>query len=188
MLNQQSKVMGVVLAGGKSSRMGSDKAALYWQDKTFLQHAIRTLQETSVVDVIVSGRDQENGVIDDIQNMGPFGGIRTVMNRQAYGRYSGFLFIPVDMPLLTASSLNRLIETGVNQHQPSYYQNSYLPLFLPNAKPVLDYLNSVNAKNNLSIKGLLAEFDTAVVSTEETVFLTNINNRSDWTRFKAAIT
>ena len=43
--NTGSQLAAFVLAGGKSSRMGRDKAALLLNGRTLLQHALATLRE-----------------------------------------------------------------------------------------------------------------------------------------------
>jgi molybdopterin-guanine dinucleotide biosynthesis protein A len=47
--------IGVLLAGGKSSRMGENKAFLELQGEKFIDRMIRILLETGVDDVFVSG-------------------------------------------------------------------------------------------------------------------------------------
>lgn len=46
---------GVILAAGASSRMGRDKALLPWHDGTFLSAAIRALQPTTELVIVVAG-------------------------------------------------------------------------------------------------------------------------------------
>ena len=36
----KNNITGIILAGGKSSRMGTDKAILLLKEKTFIQHII----------------------------------------------------------------------------------------------------------------------------------------------------
>ena len=49
---------GVVLAAGTSSRMGSDKALLAWNGETFLSSAIRALQSTTELVIVVAGENE----------------------------------------------------------------------------------------------------------------------------------
>lgn len=50
--------IGIVLAGGKSSRMGQDKATLTFDDgTTWLTHAIRQLKQVGCSSVYISGRN-----------------------------------------------------------------------------------------------------------------------------------
>lgn len=52
----------ILLAGGLSSRMGSDKADLCWNGKTFLEHQIEKGKRLGITDIVVSGY-REYGVI-----------------------------------------------------------------------------------------------------------------------------
>jgi molybdenum cofactor cytidylyltransferase len=51
---------GVILAAGSSTRMGSDKALLPWQDGTFLSTAIRALQAFTELVIVVAGDNEPN--------------------------------------------------------------------------------------------------------------------------------
>ncbi len=74
---------GIVLAGGKSARMGRDKALLPWEGKTLLEHAVGQLEIVSNrVIVVASKADQYNlpgvrVVGDRFPDSGPLGGIIT---------------------------------------------------------------------------------------------------------------
>ena len=49
---------GVILAAGASSRMGSDKALLPWNEGTFLSAAIRALQPVTELVIVVAGENE----------------------------------------------------------------------------------------------------------------------------------
>jgi len=51
---------GVILAAGSSTRMGQDKALLPWHGGTFLSSAIRVLQPTTDLVIVVGGANAEN--------------------------------------------------------------------------------------------------------------------------------
>jgi molybdenum cofactor cytidylyltransferase len=64
-------IPGVILAGGKSTRMGSSKALLLLDDRdTFLTRIIRTLDAGGVDDVLVVVGHQAEAVIDDVGRRG----------------------------------------------------------------------------------------------------------------------
>ena len=64
--------VGVVLAGGRSSRMGRDKARLAWRDQSLLAHACATLQAAGACKVVVSGDYPEYaGIPDAVPALGP---------------------------------------------------------------------------------------------------------------------
>ena len=107
-----------VLAGGKSSRMGRDKATLSLHGRTLLQHALSTLREITS-DVSILGSPQTYGdqgapvIADIIPECGPLGGIHAALThtRAAYN-----LIIAVDTPFLSADFLrfltSRAAESG----------------------------------------------------------------------------
>ena len=71
----------VVLAGGKSSRMGSPKALLRFDDEPILVHIVRTLGRMFSEIIVVAAPDQElpslpvTVVRDQVAHQGPVGGL-----------------------------------------------------------------------------------------------------------------
>lgn len=121
---------GVVLAGGRSSRMGTDKAGLSWRGQPLLQHMRDLLQQAGAPRVWVSGpQTGPDGLPDHEPGLGPLGGLLTLARTQADGIY---LLVPVDMPLLSATLLRRLVEAVATDHgAPSAIWAGYpLPLCL----------------------------------------------------------
>lgn len=91
-------ILGVVLAGGRSRRFGSDKALAEMDGKTLLAHAVHTLSGWCE-DVVIVGR--ETGPASCIADwpragMGPLGGIAAGLRFAQEKQYSEVLSIPVD--------------------------------------------------------------------------------------------
>lgn len=102
--------IGVVLAGGRSSRMGRDKAMLPWQGHPLIEHLIAVLQAAGVREVKVSGdRPAYHGVADPVPQVGPIGGIAGIAGSCDDGE---LLIVPVDMPRLQPTLLQRLLTTA----------------------------------------------------------------------------
>jgi molybdopterin-guanine dinucleotide biosynthesis protein A len=82
-------ILGVVLAGGQSSRFGSDKALALWNGVPLIDHALAAL--TPFVDQrAVVGRDWPGTIrVDDLPRpgLGPLGGL---MGALAYAADKGF--------------------------------------------------------------------------------------------------
>ncbi len=101
------RCIGVVLAGGLSSRMGRDKALLSWQGRPLIEHQLAVLRDAGVDELCVSGeRAAYGGIADAIALAGPLGGLAGVAQAQA--GEAELLVIPVDMPLLRGDLLRRL--------------------------------------------------------------------------------
>jgi len=99
--------IGVVLAGGLSSRMGRDKALLPWRGRPLIEHQLDVLREAGVDEVRVSGhRPDYHGIVDAIPQLGPLGGLAGLA--ESLTGDVDLLVIPVDMPLLQANLLRRL--------------------------------------------------------------------------------
>jgi molybdopterin-guanine dinucleotide biosynthesis protein A len=109
-----SQVSGFVLAGGKSTRMGQDKATLTLNGRTLLGHALAALRQVCR-DVAILGKYELYGtlapVYEDIcPGCGPLGGIHTaISNTQT--PYS--LIIAVDTPFLMPEFLSYLAERAI---------------------------------------------------------------------------
>lgn len=118
-------ILGLVLAGGLSSRMGRDKAALTIAGATLLQRAILALHEAGAALVAVSG-DRPGGIPDRWPRSGPVGGIASATEYLPDGE---LLVVPVDMPHLDSAVLAPLL-ASVGAHATSCWQDHPLPMRL----------------------------------------------------------
>ena len=107
-------IYGLVLAGGRSTRMQKDKAVLSYHGKTQLEWAMELITPF-VARAFVSVRpDQASDpvraqypqIIDTHENMGPIAGI---MAAQAMHPDAAWLVLACDLPFLDAATLRHLV-------------------------------------------------------------------------------
>ena len=131
------KTIGVVLAGGMSTRMGCDKKEIVLADgKSFLCHAINRLA-VRCEQVIVSGVASDDAIALDQSTLqrcklvflpdafpfrGPLCGLLTVFHWfdsqksiNASDQSIQFLVTPVDMPNLTSDDIERMLTAAATQ-------------------------------------------------------------------------
>lgn len=105
------KVSGYILAGGKSSRMGSDKGLLLIQNKPFVSYIFEALSNVCDSITVVTSNKEYNKlgfktIQDYIPNKGPVGGLFTVLNDT---KTDLNFVISVDAPFVTSELLQWMI-------------------------------------------------------------------------------
>ena len=107
----------VLLAGGMSSRMGRDKAALTVAGLPLWQHRLDVLRDTAPAELFISGKSDGpyagcgvEIIPDDCPASGPLGGIASALRRCGTG---WLLVLAVDMPAMTAAFLRTLVAESV---------------------------------------------------------------------------
>jgi molybdopterin-guanine dinucleotide biosynthesis protein A len=105
---------GAVLVGGRSSRMGRDKAALSLGDETLLERQLRLLDQIGVSQKLVLGRREHPHrapdsvfVADAAGFAGPIAGLLAAIDKMDT---SHLLVLAVDLPRLTARAPQALRE------------------------------------------------------------------------------
>lgn len=101
---------GVVLMGGRSRRMGRDKACLALLGRTFLQRQVDKLRALGIQDIMVSGPAGEplpyvRVLEDELPGRGPLGGLYTCLRA---ARQPRCLVLSVDVPLIPEGALSHL--------------------------------------------------------------------------------
>jgi len=104
-----------VLAGGKSTRMGSDKALLPWKDGTLLAHAMKLTAALTSNSYIVGDSTKfasYGAVIEDIyRDRGPLGGIHAALLST---KTDLNLMLAVDLPLIDPQFLQFMVGVARN--------------------------------------------------------------------------
>jgi molybdopterin-guanine dinucleotide biosynthesis protein A len=113
----QEKFSAVLMAGGRSSRMGTDKAFLKWKGLPLWRHATELLKEFSDDVIIASGEkkipvdgESVRTVKDFYPGCGPLAGLHAALKTAVY---SHVLLIPVDMPLFDRQAVEFLLRNSL---------------------------------------------------------------------------
>lgn len=180
-----------IVAGGKSTRMGSDKAFLPWGNGTLLSHALK-LASSVTPNVRIVGDSQKfatfGTVIEDIyRDRGPLGGIHAALSSTATDLN---LMLAVDLPLIESQFLQFLIERarsgdatvivprsgGVSQPLCAIYHREFLQVAEQSLKA---------GKNK--IDALFTQVRTRIVEESEftragfsTAMFRNLNTPEEW--------
>jgi molybdopterin-guanine dinucleotide biosynthesis protein A len=108
---------GVVLCGGKSTRMGTSKALLPFGDETMLQRVVRLLRGVVTPIVVVAASDKPLPPLppdvivtrDELEDRGPLEGLRTGLKALPPGIDAAYV-TSCDVPLLVPGFVQRMLE------------------------------------------------------------------------------
>ena len=106
----------LLLAGGKSARMGTSKAELVYEGKTFLEHMLDKARALGIDKCYISGydprREDVTTVWDRYPNRGPLSGLHACM---AAIDTTYCLVLPLDAPKLPLEILEGLLNSHQNR-------------------------------------------------------------------------
>lgn len=181
----RANTAGIILAGGKSSRMGKDKALLPWQGARLVDVVAGVLCQAGIADVYVSGAVEGYINISDIlRDKGPVGGICACV-QDLQSLYARLLFVPVDMPLLSAASIRALLEKE-GKHDALHYEDRPLPCLLQLNERTVSYVQHVQMEiaggMTYSVKRFLVGLKTPALPVSNTAkdSLINTNTPQEW--------
>jgi molybdopterin-guanine dinucleotide biosynthesis protein A len=113
MESNSAPIRGLILAGGKSSRMGTDKSHLEYAGVTQLERIRFMMQELNIPCSISRRENQkatfsgeDNLITDTFLDMGPMGGILSAFRSQPD---TAWLVMATDMPLLSSKTIDHLL-------------------------------------------------------------------------------
>ena len=174
---------GIVLAGGRSTRMGTDKALLVWRAGTLLDHVIGVVSAAVDGPVIVVGPSRVRSPVldtgirtrfveDTVPGQGPLRGIATGL--AAIDADADIAFVTaVDMPFLTPAPIRTLL-VALDAHHDAALANgnplcaAYRTTLATNATDLLEQgerraralSESVRTKHVEADPALLRDLDT----------------------------
>ncbi len=123
-------LLGLVLAGGRSSRMHTDKAALLYGGRSQLVRAMELLAP-HVQRAYVSVRADQSGdplrarfpqIRDTHENLGPIAGL---LAAQACHPEAAWLVLACDLPLLDVATLGHLVRCRAPERAATAYRSSH---------------------------------------------------------------
>ena len=119
MSSQVSAFGGIVLCGGKSTRMGSSKALLPFGRELMLQRAVRILGEVVSPIVVVAAKEQDLPKLpadvlvirDEFEALGPLAGLATglaALQGKVEAAYASSCDVPLLLPAFVRTMLSML--------------------------------------------------------------------------------
>jgi len=194
-----ANVTAFVLAGGRSSRMGVDKALLPLGNENLLQRALRTASGVCANPVIVGDRDRYSScgeVIEDrMPGCGPLGGIHAALCVTKSDRN---LILSVDMPLMTPEFLIWLVsQSGVSDELAIVPQpgGRNQPLCAVYHRAMLPAIEKAMAAREYKVDRVFAQVPTRYLEDREirvagfdAVIFENVNTPEDYELLKRRFT
>lgn len=175
----------ILLAGGKSARMGRDKALLPFRGTTLLDWQLQKLRGLGVGDIMIAGgdyrREGARTVADEYPGRGPLGGMHACMKQ---ARNPACLVLSVDVPLVPPQALAALAaahRAGPGPVTLLAHGETWEPLIGIYQTGLFPRIEAILQSENTAVRRLLDQtgFDTVVWPGEEDLFR-NCNTPADY--------
>ena len=182
-------IKGLILAGGKSSRMGFDKSLINYHGKPHREFLFDLLSQfCTEVHVSCKKTDdvpqQLNPLLDQYDIESPLNGILSAFSKDPS---SAWLALAVDMPFIDSVTLQFLISNRGSDKVATCFLDSdgknpepLLTLWESNAFPLLQ---SFYRAGNISPRSFLIQHDVHILSAPDKNVLVNINSHDELNRF-----
>lgn len=185
----EKNITGIILAGGKSTRMGTDKGFLLHNGISFTQHIINNL--TPLVDellIVSNNADYDvfniKRIPDTVKNFGPVAGVHAGL-KASKTDYN--FVISCDSPKVDINVFRPLLKERNNRYDVvQYIANSHTtPLIALYHKKCLNVFNLALQNNIHQLSFVVKQLDTKtlIASDEIKPKIVNINNPKDLKKY-----
>jgi molybdopterin-guanine dinucleotide biosynthesis protein A len=145
-----SGLAAIVLAGGRSTRMGRDKATLLWLGEPAVRRVARLAEAAGAAQVLVAGGDYGLPFAPDPAPFGgPVGGLLAAA--AAMPQAARFLVLAVDAPALRLADLQPLLEAP---GPGAAYRDQPLPMVIASEAIPRDLAASTPLRRFVELAGL----------------------------------
>lgn len=175
----------IILSGGKSSRMGEDKAFLPLGEHSLIEWLIKKGQESGIKEIIIVANDvakykslKVKVVKDFYPGMGPLAGIHSGL---IHSQFVNNFIVPCDMPFITIDIINKLLrEQKSCQVVVPTMSGKYQPLTAIYTKKCIPHIQCLLEKNITKVIKLYELVETCYVELSEDTSFFNINTPQDF--------
>jgi molybdopterin-guanine dinucleotide biosynthesis protein A len=180
------KRAGFVLVGGKSSRMGGDKALLPYQGRTLVEHIAQAVRDAAGSATLIGPPERYRAlgfpvVADIIEDRGPLGGILTALT---VSPAEWNLVVACGMPALNAPFLLSLFsaaeESGGHCLIPCSTAGRPEPLCAVYHRGCLAGVREAIDAGRLTVRDALAGLNAVYHPVPGTAWSENLNTPKDW--------
>lgn len=175
----------IVLAGGKSSRMGTDKTKLLYEGETLLERAVNKFSKRFEVAISANYDVGIPGVrvINDIYPaLGPISGLHASLQI-----YESVFLVAADMPFADPIAASEIIEHGqFCAACAATIDGRAEPMFAYYSKIALPEIKRAVQSGDYSLHRLLSRIDSKLYAVDSKI-LVNINRPEDYEKLKSHI-
>lgn len=162
---------GIILAGGKSSRMGTNKALLMIEGKTIIEQAVEELRSIVNNIIIVTNSFEDYAFLnlpmvkDEWKDMGPLAGIHAGLS---FSKTERNLIVACDMPFISAKLGDVLLKQLENYEAAIPEISGQLhPLFAAYRKVVKEEAEKALQQKQLRIRGIFRNIHVKIMEETE---------------------
>ena len=179
---------GIILAGGKSSRMGTDKGLTFFRGKRLVEYPLDLLGKFCAEILISAGDSGYNQfkvpvIKDVIPNKGPLGGIYSTMN---HSKGEWFIVLACDLPFVNDRLISELIFASREEYDciVPFHHGMLEPLVAVYHRRIMPDLKEALTQNLLSLYRLIYSSRPCLVNVEKILenepdIFSNMNNPED---------
>lgn len=183
-MSELKPITGIILAGGKSSRMGRDKGTALLNGIPMIEHVLRTLRQVTDSIIIIGPKHTYNytgcDVFEDIYpEKGPLGGIYTALT---HTRTECNLILSCDIPFADAETLTNLCNYNSDYSiVVPQYLGQLEPLCAVYTKSLLPAVENALKNDELGMRRFIScmPHDTVTIDTGEINPFRNINTAEE---------
>jgi molybdenum cofactor guanylyltransferase len=180
------RTTGIILAGGKSSRMGRNKALLELSGLKIIERIYKSIVH-SCDDVIIISNSPDDYLFMELKifkdifpGLGPLAGIHSGLHNS---KTENNLIISCDLPLISAEVITNIVKYESDKPVVIYQKKNRLQYLCGiYRKACLAFLETSLKSNNLRVKDFINKIDLEVLDAEEfpdEVFF-NLNTIEDY--------
>lgn len=177
-------ITGIILAGGKSSRMGKDKGLLIFNNKSFLERSLEALRPLVSEIIIVSNNKEHDFIgtkrVEDIfKEAGPLAGVFTGLK---HSKNQKNIVLSCDIPLINTGILELLIQEEEFEIIQLESQGKTMPLIAMYDKNCEKTFYNLLQKGERRLRFAVNQcrVKTIVLELEKDKFVSNINTKDQF--------
>lgn len=182
-------LLGLILAGGKSTRMGFDKGLIDYHGKPQYEYLFELLTQ-HCSEVFTSCKSEKgistirNPLADAFQFNSPLNGILSAFK---FKKEVAWLTVPVDMPLIDEIIVRHLIaHRDISKMATCFFDSEGKnpePLFTIWEPHAHEPLQQFCAEGKISPRDFLKVSEINIIPVPNTRFLLNINSKEEWEQY-----
>ena len=190
MINKKKDINVLILIGGKSTRMGTDKSNLVYYKEPQIDHVYKIvtqlIPEQNVYFSVNNKQELKNKsqITDIYPDLGPFGAIYSAFK---FDNTKAWLVLAIDIPYINFDVLKLLIDNRNSkaiattfQGKTKKYPEPLITIWEPKAYPLLE----IGIKNNkYSLVSILKKNEVKIIPISNTL-IQNINTQEAFEKVK----